>query len=235
MFHWSIGGLRVTSLQPQSDYRRLREVGVGPAFSPDATEAIVAHQRSVRTPSPDASRATIANLLHSVCGTLEVAEELARITGHGVLSEEIGSARCLMDRLAASAQQIPRDELDDQSLGAALMGSIELSAIVGKPISPALQFHLGERIRTCLPDLGPGEVSVLLCLLVNCDRFVTKSDLQLAAKSRTPKGDVIKVYVSRIRASLGRFYLESAIETGRNSYRFDPEQARLLLEAISTQ
>lgn len=224
----------MTSLQPQRYERRLRDVGVAPGYATVFPEAGISGARSGKSPSPDAARATIANLLSSICGTLGVAEELARITGHSALSEEIESARCLMDRLAASAQQIPRDELDDQSLGAALMGSIELSAIVGKPISPALQYHLAERIRACLPELGPGEAQVLLCLLVNCDRFVSKSDLQQAAKSRTPRGDVIKVYISRIRASLNRFALASAIETGRNSYRLDPEQARLLLDVLST-
>ncbi len=197
--------------------------------------AFASPRRGLAKPlTANAARSSIESLIKSANGALKVAHELARIVSMQSLAEELESSSIQLDRLAAIAQDVAGTHLDEHRLRAALLGSLEVSDLTDGTKSESLQLHVGNLIRGALPQLGPSECAVLLCLMMNSGKFVPNHALQTAAKSRTPNKNIIKVYISRIRVCLARYELTSAIQTGQGSYRISPEASEFLLAAISS-
>jgi DNA-binding response OmpR family regulator len=222
----------VSKAQPQHQFQPSRATPVAPGKILGKSAFAVPHSVPTKPLTANAARTSIENLIKSANGTIKVAHELARIVSLQSLAEELEASSIQMDRLAAIAKGVASAQLDERSFRAALLGSIKLSDLTDGSTSEALQFHLSNLIRGALPDLGPSECTVLLCLIENSGEYVANHALQTAAKSRTPSKNIIKVYISRIRASLARYELSAAIQTGQSSYRIERRSTKLLLDAI---
>jgi hypothetical protein len=183
---------------------------------------------------PNAARESIGNLIRSANGAIMVAHELARVTSIRSILDELESASVQLDRLAAMADGLTSNQLDEITLGAALVGTMKLSELADNLNSPAFRHHLGDLIRAALPELGRSECAVLLCLIEHRGNFVTSHALQTAAKSRTPNTSIVKVYISRIRASLARHQFDVEVQTGKCAYRIEARSVKLLLDALGS-
>jgi hypothetical protein len=223
----------VSKAQPQSQFQPLRAARVPPGEVLGKGVFALPHIKSTRPLIANAAQTSIGNLIKSANGAIKVAHELARITSQHSLAEELECSSIQMDRLAAIAEGAESTQLDERSFRAALLGSIELLDLAACSTSEAMQSHLSGVIRDALPELGPSECAVLLCLMEHAGQFVANHALQTAARSRTPSKNIIKVYISRIRTSLARYELSAAIQTGQSAYRIEPRSTRLLLDAIA--
>lgn len=187
-----------------------------------------AHSGGRRNPSS----AVIGNLLASNSSALEATSELARATGHFALADKVEAVSVYLSRLAAEADSIPESELNWRSFGTLMSEPTDHDKIVDSLPNPAFQFYLRKRLQARFPELGPSEIETLLCLLEHVGSLISTAQIHLAIRSRSPSGKVVKVYVSRLRASLSGAGLARGIETGRNGYRFNPDFVVSLVKVL---